>query len=93
VSALRIVRAREQDGAVPLVGRTLFLHHCAREAIRRARGRPEWSVLDWNALALGFDERLGARRLSDWLPHRFRREELERLLAQEPGLPKDSAGC
>jgi GNAT superfamily N-acetyltransferase len=73
------------------VGRALFLH-CVREAIRHECGRLEWSVLDWNALALGFYERLGARRLSEWLPHRLRREEMERLLAQEPGLAKGSAG-
>ncbi len=69
------------------IGRALFLH-CVREAWRRQCGRMEWSVLDWNALALGFYERLGAGRLSEWLPHRLRREEMERLLVQGPGQPE-----
>lgn len=61
------------------VGRALF-RHCAGEAWRRGCGRMEWSVLDWNRLALDFYERQGARRLEQWLPFRLRREELERLL-------------
>jgi GNAT superfamily N-acetyltransferase len=61
------------------LGRALFLH-CAREALHRGCGRMEWSVLDWNASALGFYERLGARRLADWLPFRLLRADLERLV-------------
>ena len=60
-------------------GRALFLH-CVREAVRRGCGRMEWSVLDWNTPALGFYERLGARRLPEWQPFRLLRSEMERLL-------------
>jgi len=61
-------------------GRALFLR-CVREAEQRGCGRMEWSVLDWNALAIGFYERLGARRLDEWLPYRLTREDMARLLA------------
>jgi GNAT superfamily N-acetyltransferase len=65
------------------VGRALF-RHCVAEAQRRGCGRMEWSVLDWNALALGFYERLGARRLAEWLPFRLTRDEMARILATSP---------
>jgi GNAT superfamily N-acetyltransferase len=32
----------------------------------RGYKRLEWAVLDWNAPAIGFYERLGARQLTDW---------------------------
>jgi GNAT superfamily N-acetyltransferase len=62
------------DGA----GRALFLH-CARLALKRGCGRMEWSVLDWNTPAQGFYERLGARRLREWLPYRMTRKEITAL--------------
>jgi GNAT superfamily N-acetyltransferase len=34
-------------------------------------GRMEWSVLEWNAPAIQFYERLGARRLEDWRTFRL----------------------
>jgi GNAT superfamily N-acetyltransferase len=60
-------------------GRALFLH-CVREALRRGCGRMEWSVLDWNALALSFYERFGARRLAEWQPYRLLRSDMELML-------------
>jgi GNAT superfamily N-acetyltransferase len=39
----------------------------ARVALRRGCGRMEWAVLDWNAPAIGFYERLGARLRKDWI--------------------------
>jgi GNAT superfamily N-acetyltransferase len=62
------------------IGRALLLR-CVREAEQRGCGRMEWSVLAWNALAIGFYERLGARRLEEWLPYRLTREDMARLLA------------
>ena len=47
------------------VGRAL-LSRLARIAIERGCGRMEWSVLNWNELALGFYRGLGARTLDDW---------------------------
>jgi GNAT superfamily N-acetyltransferase len=45
---------------------------CVEEAQRQGCGRMEWQVLTWNAPAIAFYERLGARRLDAW--HGFRLE-------------------
>ena len=47
------------------VGKAL-LTHLARIAIERGCGRMEWSVLDWNAPAIGFYASLGARAVDGW---------------------------
>jgi GNAT superfamily N-acetyltransferase len=47
------------------VGKALLLHVKAL-AIARGCGRMEWSVLDWNAPAIGFYEKLGALVMDDW---------------------------
>ena len=47
------------------VGRAL-LSHLAALAVQRECGRLEWSVLDWNADAIRFYERLGARAMNEW---------------------------
>lgn len=47
------------------VGLALF-RRCAQEAVRQKCGRMEWAVLPWNKGAIGFYEKLGARRLDDW---------------------------
>jgi GNAT superfamily N-acetyltransferase len=62
------------------VGRALVVH-CVAEALKRGCGRMEWSVLDWNASAQGFYERLGAHRLAEWLPYRLLPEDMHRMLA------------
>ena len=41
------------------------------EARKRGCGRMEWSVLNWNELAIGFYERLGAKRLNEWSSYRL----------------------
>ncbi len=48
------------------VGRALFVE-MFRIAHRAECGRVEWSVLDWNAPAIAFYERLGARVQREWL--------------------------
>jgi GNAT superfamily N-acetyltransferase len=60
------------------IGRAIF-RFLAREALDRDCGRMEWVVLDWNELAIGFYERLGARQLSEWLPYRLTRDQLEQI--------------
>lgn len=50
------------------------------EAHRRGCGRMEWSVLDWNQLAIDFYERLGARELKEWRVYRLVRNDMERIL-------------
>lgn len=43
----------------------------AAEAVKHACGRMEWQVLDWNTPSIELYERLGARRMSEWLPMRL----------------------
>jgi GNAT superfamily N-acetyltransferase len=61
------------------VGTTLF-RAMVREAHARGCGRMEWSVLDWNQLAIDFYERHGAQRMREWLPYRLVRADMEPLL-------------
>lgn len=48
-------------------------------ARERRAGRVEWAVLDWNADAIAFYEKLGARVLPDWRLCRVTGNALERL--------------
>ncbi len=59
-------------------GRALLLH-LARLAVERRCGRFEWSVLDWNAPAIGFYELLGATVLPEWRICRVTGHALERM--------------
>ena len=43
-----------------------LLAHLAALAVERDCARLEWSVLDWNAPAIGFYELLGARAMDEW---------------------------
>ena len=43
-----------------------LLRHLGALAVERGYGRFEWSVLDWNANAIAFYERMGASVLPDW---------------------------
>jgi len=52
------------------VGAGLFRAMIA-EARARGCGRMEWSVLDWNRLAIDFYERFGAKRLDEWRYYRM----------------------
>jgi GNAT superfamily N-acetyltransferase len=54
-----------------------LISHLAALAIERGYPRVEWCALDWNELALGFYERLGAERLSEWEMHRLQGPALE----------------
>jgi len=47
------------------IGQAL-LEHLAGLAAARGYGRFEWSVLDWNADAIRFYERMGATVMPDW---------------------------
>jgi GNAT superfamily N-acetyltransferase len=60
------------------VGRQL-LEHLAALAVERHYGRMEWAVLDWNAPAIGFYERLGAQVLKDWRICRLTGDALTRI--------------
>ena len=43
-----------------------LLAHLAKLAVERGYGRLEWSVLDWNELAIGFYKKLGAQPMDEW---------------------------
>lgn len=56
-----------------------LLRAVAAIALDRRCGRFEWSVLDWNAPAIGFYERLGATVMPDWRIARVTGDALDRL--------------
>lgn len=60
------------------VGKAL-LSHLAGLAIARGCGRLEWSVLDWNADAIGFYRTLGAVPQDEWTVYRVTDAALQRL--------------
>ena len=60
------------------IGKALLVE-LARIAVREGCGRFQWQVLDWNEPALKFYEKLGARRLSEWVTMRVDGEALERM--------------
>jgi len=60
------------------LGRQL-LSRLATIALERDCGRLEWSVLDWNAPAIGFYSKLGAVPMEDWTIMRVTGESLQRL--------------
>ncbi len=63
------------------VGKAL-LAHLAHRCVAEQLGRLEWSVLDWNAPAITFYDRLGSVSMEDW---RIRRLSGEALRAVAEG--------
>ena len=55
-----------------------LLEALARRCARDGLARIDWAVLDWNAPAIGFYERIGSQRLDDW---RLRRLSCDALAA------------
>ena len=62
-----------------------LLSHLAALAVERDCARLEWSVLDWNAPAIGFYQALGARSMDEWTVMRVDGAALERLGAAGRG--------
>jgi GNAT superfamily N-acetyltransferase len=60
------------------IGKKL-LSFLARRAGERGCGRMEWSVLNWNASAIGFYEKLGAAPVRDWTVFHLAKEETEEI--------------
>jgi GNAT superfamily N-acetyltransferase len=60
------------------LGRKL-LAHLAQIAVERNYGRMEWSVLDWNEMALRVYRAVGATPLSDWTVQRLTGDSLKAL--------------
>ncbi|WP_418318734.1 N-acetyltransferase family protein [Piscinibacter sakaiensis] len=59
------------------IGKAL-LQHLGALAVERGCGRFEWSVLDWNANAISFYEKMGAVVMPDWRICRITGESLQR---------------
>lgn len=60
------------------IGKAL-LSRLAQLAVERDCGRLEWACLDWNELAIGFYEGLGARPQEDWIVFRLVEDEVKEL--------------
>jgi GNAT superfamily N-acetyltransferase len=65
------------------LGRRLLVD-LAEVARRRECGRFEWAVLDWNAPAIGFYERMGATLLREWHLVRVTGDALARFGQDSP---------
>ncbi len=63
-------------------GRQLLVH-LARIATSRGCGRFEWSVLDWNEVAIRSYRRAGAVPLDEWTVYRLTGDALDRLAAED----------
>ena len=55
----------------------------ARIAVQRDCGRFEWSVLDWNAPAIGFYRRIGAVGMDEWTVQRLEGDALHALASHD----------
>lgn len=62
---------------------TALLRYLADRAIAEGCGRFEWSVLDWNAPAIAFYQKMGAEVLPDWRICRVTGAALSALAGQE----------
>ena len=60
------------------LGKALLVH-LAGIAVARGYGRFEWSVLDWNAPAIGFYKALGAKPMDEWTVMRVDADALTAL--------------
>lgn len=60
------------------IGKAL-LARLAAIAVERRCGRLEWSVLDWNAPAIGFYRSLGAQPMDEWTVYRLDGDALRAL--------------
>lgn len=58
-----------------------LLAHLARLCVTRDCARLEWSVLDWNAPAIGFYQSLGAQMMDEWTVMRVDGDALPALAA------------
>ncbi|GAA1842823.1 GNAT family N-acetyltransferase [Microlunatus capsulatus] len=66
------------------LGRAL-LAALAETALARGWARVEWSVLDWNAPALGFYRALGAVAMDGWTVHRLTGDALRAVAGAQDG--------
>ncbi|MDQ6870767.1 MAG: GNAT family N-acetyltransferase [Gemmatimonadota bacterium] len=53
----------------------------AKIAVDRDCGRLDWSVLNWNALAIDFYKQIGAKAMDDWTSFRLSGDSLAKMAA------------
>ncbi|MFY9330560.1 MAG: GNAT family N-acetyltransferase [Candidatus Nanopelagicales bacterium] len=60
-----------------------LLSELAQECLRRGFSRLEWWVLDWNSLAIGFYDALGAESMDEWTRRRLSGSTIAALAASQ----------
>jgi GNAT superfamily N-acetyltransferase len=60
-----------------------LLRELARIAVDRDCGRLDWSVLNWNELAISFYKQIGAKHMDEWSTFRLTGEALARVAGAE----------
>jgi GNAT superfamily N-acetyltransferase len=70
------------------IGKAL-LSHLGALAVARGYGRFEWSVLDWNANAIRFYEKMGATVMPEWRICRVTGESLQAFAVREEREERD----
>ena len=60
-----------------------LLQEIARIALKRDCGLMDWSVLDWNELAISFYKRIGAKPMDDWTTFRLTGDALAHVAGTE----------
>lgn len=73
------------------IGSSLF-RRCLQEAASKGCGRMEWAVLTWNRNAIGFYERVDARRLDEWHVYRLTSDQFDRTAEELGGADAASGG-
>lgn len=66
---------------------TALLSELAAICVHRGYSKFEWWVLDWNELAQGFYQSIGAIAMTEWTVHRLTGQPLADLAAARAGLP------
>lgn len=79
------VRPEHRRGGI---GRAV-MEHLAQLALERGHVRLDWVALDWNEPALNFYEKLGAKRLDDWLLLRLEKDGIRALAEGSGGASAD----
>jgi GNAT superfamily N-acetyltransferase len=64
-----------------------LLQHLGALAVQRDYGRFEWSVLDWNANAIAFYQKMGATVMPDWRICRVTGAALQAFATPPPAPP------
>jgi GNAT superfamily N-acetyltransferase len=59
-----------------------LLREISRIAVERDCGRVDWSVLNWNELAISFYKRIGAQSMDEWTTFRLTGDALAKVAAK-----------